>query len=73
MTPAPKRTKPIIVAAPLCDGGGVEIVQTKVWLLGMTDPMLGEPDEPVFAHCVEERPGVGVQNVVHLASGDAQH
>ena len=39
----------------------------------VADPMLHEPDQPFLADRVEERPDVGVQDLVHLPAGDPDH
>ena len=39
----------------------------------VADPMLQEADQPFLADFVEERPNIGVQNVVHLPAVDADH
>ena len=36
----------------------------------VADPMLDEPDEPILAHRIEERPDVGVHDPVHPPAGD---
>jgi hypothetical protein len=39
----------------------------------VADPMLQKADEPLLADFIEERSDIGVQYVVHLRAGDADH
>ena len=39
----------------------------------VADPMLQEADQPFLADFIEERSDIGVQYVVHLGAGDADH